>query len=112
MTINEYQKKALETSKYKDRDDKFIGCVLGLAAEAGEVAGKIEKRIRKHYALPRPTNHDDIMDVVDEFGDCMFHIAVGLDALGITLDEAMVRNVDKLASREMRGLIVGEGEKR
>lgn len=43
MTINEYQKKAHEFAKYGE-DTMYP--VLGLAEEAGEVAGKYAKLIR------------------------------------------------------------------
>ena len=45
MTLNEYQKKALETAVYP-QEYKIIYPSLGLTGEAGECSDKVKKVIR------------------------------------------------------------------
>lgn len=42
MTLNEYQKKALETAQYR-REYNIIYPTLGLTGEAGEVSDKVKR---------------------------------------------------------------------
>ena len=47
MDLNDYQKAARRTAIYADHH-RVIYPALGLASEAGEVAGKIKKVLRDH----------------------------------------------------------------
>jgi NTP pyrophosphatase (non-canonical NTP hydrolase) len=48
----------------------------------------------------------------DELGDCAWYLAVLASMAGLTLDEVLVRNLEKLASRAERGVIQGSGDTR
>lgn len=79
-------------------------CGLGLASEAGEVAGKLKKWIRDGTFNPQ--------DIADEVGDVMWYCARVLDELGIKMSDTLVRNRDKLIDRQNRDVIKGSGDKR
>lgn len=51
-------------------------------------------------------------DIADELGDVLWFVAMMARRLGFSLEEVMRRNLDKLADRQARGVIVGDGDKR
>ena len=111
MKANEYQERALVTAKYKSREDMFLAGVLGAASEAGEVAGKVEKRIRLGMGA-YPSSPVEKLKVVKEMGDVLWFVAVAADALGWTLEDVMWTNIHKLEDRDERGQIHGDGDDR
>lgn len=77
---------------------------LGLASEAGEVLGKIKKKIR-----------DGEMDtdaICSELGDVLWYVAILADDLGISLSQVAVNNTDKLIDRADRNVLGGSGDNR
>lgn len=72
--------------------------VLGLCAEAGEVAGEVEKHVRK--------GSDDFdwlrVKVLDELGDVLWYAAEICNELGLDLDDVIIRNIEKLNSRNSK----------
>jgi NTP pyrophosphatase (non-canonical NTP hydrolase) len=66
----------------------------GLASEAGEVAGEIEKMFRKNEDVS--VREDKIFD---EVSDVLFYCSAVLRALGRTMDECVEHNIDKLNKR-------------
>ena len=108
MTLNEYQKCALETAIYPERF-KIIYPTLGMAGEAGEVADKVKKVIRDSDQEFTPEKKAELMK---EIGDVMWYCATLSHDLGYTLDEVAQTNVDKLRSRMNRNKISGSGDNR
>lgn len=108
MTGNEYQTKAIETAIY---DEKYgiIYPVLGLAEEAGEVAGKLSKIIRDNGGVVTEAHREQFLK---EIGDVLWFTAAALRDLGYTMEEAMEANIAKLASRQERDVLKGEGDDR
>lgn len=89
--------------------------VLGLAEEAGEVAGKVAKFIRKHPGASVDTIGGDIETraaISLELGDCLWMVANAAAALGLTLATVANMNITKLEGRKKRGTIIGEGDHR
>ncbi len=78
---------------------------LGLTGEAGEVAEKFKKYLREGDESYRA-------DAIDELGDCLWYLARLADELDVRLDEVAQRNLDKLADRDERDAITGEGDTR
>ena len=112
MTGNNYQRKALKTAKYYSQGEQFLAGVLGISAEAGEVAGKIEKRIRNgDVATPRLPSKESCA-LLKELGDVLWFVTITVDALGYSLDACMEENIAKLADREERDVIHGDGDDR
>lgn len=110
MTLNEYQQKAATTSKgtlIGGSPLPYIG--LGLAGEAGEVADRIKKVWRDNDGTATPA---DKIALLLEGGDCLWYLAALCTALGITLEEMAQENIKKLASRQARNVISGNGDYR
>lgn len=111
MTINEYQREAMATRLPGTYDEKrqIIYPALGLAGESGEVADKIKKVLRDHNGFFTP---NDTALIALELGDVMWYAAALARDLGYTLEEICQMNLDKLASRQRRGVIQGSGDER
>lgn len=108
MSLNEYQKGALETAVYPEQY-RVIYPALGLAGEAGEVADKIKKVIRDEGGK---VDEQRRMDVAKEIGDVLWYCAVLASDLGFELEEIGRMNYEKLKSRKERGKIGGSGDNR
>lgn len=67
---------------------------VGLTSEAGEVAGEIEKWLRKDYGLPAPKDA-----IFDELGDVLWYVAEICNSLDISLDEVIEHNISKTNQR-------------
>lgn len=93
MTLNEYQVLAQRTSnRALDGKGHLFNGVLGLAGEAGECADLVKKHC---YQDARPIHGE----MIDELGDVLWYVAETAAALGVTLEEVAVRNVEKLKKR-------------
>lgn len=108
MSLNEYQKGALETAVYPEQY-RVIYPALGLAGEAGEVADKIKKVIRDEGGK---VDEQRRLDVAKEIGDVLWYCAVLASDLGFELEEIGMMNYEKLKSRKERGKIGGSGDNR
>ena len=85
--------------------DRLVENVLGLVGEAGEVAEKIKKLLRDGKLLSSE-------EIVKELGDVVFYATSIANYFDSDLDEVLQRNVDKLNSREERGVLGGSGDNR
>jgi NTP pyrophosphatase (non-canonical NTP hydrolase) len=118
VTFEEYQKKAIATDVWRDRDvpspvplthPAFLDKVLGLLGESGEVAEKLKKILRDKGATL--TDHDR-QELAKELGDILWYVAVVGHYLGVSLESVAAGNIQKLASREHRGQLGGQGDNR
>ena len=108
MQFDDYQKGAGTTAVYAERF-RVIYPALGLASEAGEVAGKVKKALRDRGGA---FDAEQIEALKDELGDVLWYVAVLAADLGLSLDAIAEGNVAKLASRQQRGALSGEGDRR
>ncbi len=113
MTFDEYQKIALNTAY---TDDRYKGDLMektiwamGVVGESGEVIEKWKKIIAYQKGQIEPA---DIEDLAKELGDVIWYIAVFADSLGLSLADIIDSNIQKLASRQLRGTIKGSGDNR
>lgn len=79
--------------------------VLGLAEEAGEVAGKYGKSIRDQVPLTTDV-------VVKELGDVLWMLAAICRDNNVSLEYVAQKNIEKLADRASRGTLTGSGDNR
>lgn len=97
MTGNEYQKLSMRTCgiPHSQKVDMLYHAIFGLCSEAGEAAGIIQKTYQGHKF--------DKEHMKKELGDCMWMIAEACEALGLSLDDVMQTNIDKLKARYPEG---------
>lgn len=111
MELNEYQHLAEKTAMYRDPGGMggLTYTVLGLASEAGELAGKLKKVMRDHEGEMTPAKKEAMGA---EAGDVLWYIAMVAKELGYSLNQIGEMNVMKLRSRHERGVITGSGDGR
>ena len=110
MKAEVYQKLAHEFADYSGvREGKWTYPVMGLAEEAGEVAGKFAKAIRDDGEIITPERKEA---VIKELGDVLWMVAEIATQLDVSLAYIMASNIEKLESRKRRNVIHGEGDNR
>lgn len=109
MEFSEYQTKSRATAQYPTIGHPVIYPVLGLANEAGEVAGKIKKVFRDKGGEISAETRDALKA---ELGDVLWYISQVCTELGISLDDLAESNIAKLLDRKTRGQIRGDGDNR
>jgi NTP pyrophosphatase (non-canonical NTP hydrolase) len=109
MELNEYQVKSRRTAAYPAIGHPVVYPTLGLANEAGEVAGKIKKIFRDKGGVIGEAEREALKS---ELGDVLWYIAQVCTELDISLDEVAEGNITKLYSRLERGKIGGDGDNR
>lgn len=108
MNLNDYQQKASTTAKYPDGTG-LLYTTLGLASEAGEVAGKVKKVIRDENAI---LSEERRLELVSELGDVLWYVAMLAKELNYDLSDVAQMNLGKLFDRNTRGVIGGSGDNR
>jgi NTP pyrophosphatase (non-canonical NTP hydrolase) len=125
LTLNMYQKKAMETCM--PSCENFSYMMLNLVGEVGEFASKVAKMIRKG-SVEIDTMDDKTSDLfpmvslpqwvymqgelMKEAGDILWQLSGLCHIMGWNLEDVAQMNLDKLASRRERGVIDGEGDNR
>lgn len=125
MELNEYQKKAMSTCM--PSCENFSYMMLNLVGEVGEFSGKVAKLIRKGtveidtmddktsdlfpmVSLPMWVHHQE--ELKKEAGDILWQLSGLCHVMGWTLEDVAQQNLAKLASRQQRGVIDGDGDNR
>jgi NTP pyrophosphatase (non-canonical NTP hydrolase) len=108
-TFNNYQEATAQTAKYPP-NQAFEYLSLGLASEAGEVAGKMKKWIRDGDS--KMTHEEWVKAMGSEIGDVLWYTARLADELGLSLSQIAEDNMNKLLDRKARGVIGGSGDNR
>lgn len=113
MQFNDYQKMAYGTAQYPDRGSNLLYPALGIAEEAGEVAGKVKKFWRNLGITDGAKLDEGQKEVLKkELGDVLWYAAAIATEIGETLDTIAHLNLNKLYDRQERGVIKGEGDNR
>lgn len=125
MELNEYQKRAMATCMSSCDNVSYM--LLNLAAEVGEFAGKVAKaRRRDEVVFSRDgdmwwnTNKIAVAEGAEklnaelkkEAGDILWQLSGLCHVMGWELEDVATGNLDKLASRQERGVIDGNGDNR
>lgn len=109
MDFSTYQEESKKTAIYPDWGNNFVYPALGLASEAGEVAGKLKKVVRdKGGVLDDETRRE----VSKELGDVLWYVAQLASEMSVSLDTLASENIHKLQSRQARGKLGGDGDNR
>jgi NTP pyrophosphatase (non-canonical NTP hydrolase) len=108
MRLDEYQRLASTTAVY-DRAYGVFYPALGLNGEAGEVAEHAKKIIRDDEGAITDERRDAIKK---ELGDVLWYVAAIATDLGMSMGDIAKTNIDKLTSRQKRGVLGGSGDER
>lgn len=109
MTFEEYQQQSRQTAVYPTIGASFIYPALGLADEAGEVAGKIKKLFRDDNGV---LTEERRAGIANELGDVLWYIAQLCTELNLKMDDVASTNIQRLLSRKERGTLHGDGDNR
>lgn len=107
MEIKEYSKfveKMWFSGKDRPLEEGITIASLGLAGETGEVMELLKKRLRD--------GKYDQQNLKKELGDMLYYWCKVGAYFGITPEEIMQTNVEKLTSRALRGVMRGSGDDR
>ena len=97
MTINEYQKLAMTTlNPTLSEKDVLINGVMGLCGESGEAIDIVKKWLAQGHEL-------DKEKLAKELGDICWYLAETATALGLSLEDIMAANLEKLRKRYPEG---------
>lgn len=107
--FDDYQDFTDTTAAYPDIGNNVIYPALGLAEEAGEVAGKIKKAIRDDGGI---LTEDRTIALLKELGDVLWYVARLARELGVPFSQVAELNRLKLKSRRARNRIGGSGDER
>jgi len=108
MQLDEYQSRANGTAIYPASVRLLYPC-LGLAGEAGEVCDKVKKIFRDEGGVIEPEKRQEILK---ELGDVLWYIAAIARDLDADLSSVAAMNLQKLESRQARGVLGGSGDNR
>lgn len=99
ITLQEYQKLCRRTARHLgNREKEIFTYGLGIAGEAGDVAGCIKKTFA----------HDDDQrkGIRENIGDTMWYVAMICNFFGWDLQEILEENIKKLRKRHPFGFTV------
>ena len=97
MTINEYQRLAMTTLNPElGKRDVLINSVMGLCGESGEAIDIVKKWLAQGHELNKEK-------LAGELGDICWYLAETATALGLSLEDIMAANIEKLRKRYPEG---------
>lgn len=100
ITLNEVQievcKQIVRDYQGRPEDEVKMMLHLGLAEEAGEVAG-LAKRVLRNF--PKDQERVTREKFIEELGDVLWYLAACSSSLGIDLEEIWDYNIKKLKER-------------
>ena len=104
MDFDDYQHQAF---KYRVESSPPEERVMGLLEEAGEVAGVFKRLLRGDYS-----EDVAVTKLHKELGDVLWYMSQIAFDNGWKLSEIATGNLEKLESRQVRGMILGSGNDR
>jgi NTP pyrophosphatase (non-canonical NTP hydrolase) len=79
--------------------ERLLTASVGMCAEAGEFTEVVKKIVFQG----KPVNEDNLFHLKRELGDIMWYVMQACMGLGVSLDEVVEMNVEKLLSRYPEG---------
>jgi len=108
ITFDHYQEIAATTAIYpKNIALLYLG--LKLCGEAGEVSEQIAKAYRDDNGIITPQRSEKLLK---ELGDVLWYLSETARQLNMQLSHVAMTNHVKLADRQRRGALKGEGDNR
>ncbi|MFH0814637.1 MAG: nucleoside triphosphate pyrophosphohydrolase family protein [Candidatus Falkowbacteria bacterium] len=96
MNLKDYQELCKKTARvFDNKEREIMAWGLGIAGEAGDVAGCIKKT----YAQ----GDDQILGIRENLGDTMWYIAMMCNFYGWNFEDVLQENIDKLSKRYKSG---------
>ena len=97
LSLKDYQSLVLKTAKgdYKNKNDEIVNWGLGVAGEAGDLAGCIKKTIYH--------KNDQKVGIRENVGDTMWYLAMICNFYGWKFEEILAENIEKLNKRYSKG---------
>jgi len=108
MNVKEYQEIIQKTAIYP-KEIGVMYCTLGLTGEAGEVAEKVKKLYRDNAGVVTEEFKNSLKK---EIGDVLWYCTALSSELGLTLEEVMEANYEKLTKRRETNTLHGNGDDR
>ena len=108
VELSEYQRLSRRTAEYP-REAWLTYPALGLSGEAGEVAEHAKKAIRDDAGAISDARRQAM---ARELGDVLWYVAQLASELELDLSEIAETNLEKLLSRQRRGVLSGSGDDR
>lgn len=87
---------------------ELLTAAMGLTAEAGEFTEVVKKIVFQG----KPLDEDNVFHLKRELGDILWYAVVACKALNISLEDAIVMNVEKLSARYPQGFEIIKSEVR
>jgi NTP pyrophosphatase (non-canonical NTP hydrolase) len=109
MDFAAYQSLSRRTATYPHAGTDLTYPALGLCGEAGEVAEKVKKTLRDDGGVLSDERRDAL---ARELGDVLWYLSQLATEAGLDLEEIAAENLDKLLSRQERGVLRGSGDDR
>ena len=112
LTLEDYQ---IEAMDYRKPSADSVYALLNLAAETGELLGKVAKHIRDapKDAARDPDYAEVYVDgIASELGDILWMCAAIADDMELSLGQVALANLTKLEDRRQRNKISGSGDNR
>lgn len=93
LSIRKYQKLVKNTAKlnYQNKNDEIVNWGLGVAGEAGDLAGCIKKTVYH--------NNNQIAGIRENIGDTMWYLGMICNFYGWDFEEVLMENIVKLKKR-------------
>ncbi|MBC8501161.1 MAG: nucleoside triphosphate pyrophosphohydrolase family protein [DPANN group archaeon] len=96
MDLKTYQKKCTKTAKVgRNPDIEIMNWGLGVAGEAGDLAGCIKKTVNH--------DNDQTQGIRENIGDAMWYLAMICNFYGWDFEEILDENIEKLNKRYADG---------
>lgn len=102
MILDEYQKEAMSL-RLSTATHEYA--VLGLSGEVGELHSALAKSVRDGTPISREA-------LKKELGDILWFIAALSTDFGFPFSDVATTNIEKLKSRQLRGMLMGSGDDR
>jgi NTP pyrophosphatase (non-canonical NTP hydrolase) len=109
MDLSEYQSLSRRTATYPGAGEDMTYPALGLCGEAGEVAEKVKKTLRDDGGVLTPERREALSR---ELGDVLWYLSQLATEAGLELETIAAENLEKLFSRQERGVLQGSGDER